>query len=152
MHEKIILVVEDTPHYAKWQIEALLRTFPDMHIRHVDTLLGAHEILNNPHIEVYAIMTDNGYPLVPDGERCGSKNEEGGAGTLLIKQIRQGAFGEIYQQIPIIWHTARISDDKKNRVLSHENPEYGIFTRCFQKGDGVRPFQKMTAYFHETVH
>ncbi len=144
--DEVIIVVEDTPHYAQCEIEAVLRTFPDKRICHVETLLGAHEILNDPNIDVYGIMTDNGYPLVPQGERCGSKSEEGGAGTLLIRQIRQGVFGEHYQTLPVSWHTARIDENKEQRVMAYEMLGAEGLTRCYQKGDGVRPFQQMAAH------
>lgn len=144
--DQVVLVVEDTPHFAQWQIEAVMRIFPDMEIRHVETLLGAHEILNDPAYDVYAVMTDNGYPLVPGGERLGSKSKEGGAGTLLIKQIRAGMFGEHYQDLPVSWHTARISEEKRDRATQYDHDIGDGLTRCFEKGEGVKPFQHMATH------
>lgn len=141
-----ILLVEDTDKYAKWQKKAVRRKFPDAKIIHVTTLLEAHKVLVNPNIYINAVMTDNGYPLVPNGDRCGSKNSEGGAGTLLIKQIRSGYFGELYQDLPISWHTAKINDDKVEKALSYDLEGFEDLTHCYQKGEGHKSYIVMTEH------
>jgi len=141
-----ILLVEDTQKCAKWQKKAVRNTIPEAEIIHVTTLLEAHKILVNPNIYVDAVMTDNGYPLVPDGDRYGSKTSDGGAGTLLIKQIRSGYFGEFYQTLPISWHTAKISDDKIEKVLSYDIDDFEGLTHCYEKGEGHKPYLEMAEH------
>lgn len=144
--EDAILVVEDTAKCAEWQIQAMGRVFPEIKIILARNLKEAHDALSDDRTHIRGILTDNGYPLVRGGERIGSKSIEGGAGTLLVKQIRSGKFGDEYHKLPIAWHTARIDERKIERVMSYEDAESEGMTRCFEKEDGPWGYEEMGSF------
>lgn len=139
----VILVVEDTEKCANWQTEAMHNVFPDKQVMHVTTLEDARKVLLNPEITVYGVLTDNGFPLEPNGERVGSKHETGGAGTLLIRQVRTGEFGEGYRGMNIVWHSADTEPEKVIKTLSQDGTFFIGRTKCFRKGDGISPYEEM---------
>lgn len=144
--KEVILVVEDTPKCANWQVAAVKNIFPDKEIVHVPTLDGARQVLTNPDLDVFGVVTDNGYPITDGGERIGSKDESGGAGTLLIKLIRSGEFGEDYRKLHVVWHSADTEPEKVMKTLSADGTLMIGLTKCFKKGDGVAPYEKMVKY------
>jgi hypothetical protein len=141
--DEIVLVVEDTARCATWQVQAMESKFPDKRVVLARNLKEAHDALNDDRLDVYGMMTDNGYPLVRGGERIGSKSIEGGAGTLLIKQIRSGKFGDKYQDLRVAWHTAKIDERKIERVLGYEDMMSEGSTACFEKEDGPWGYEDM---------
>jgi len=142
-----IIVVEDTPHCAQWQMEAMHATFPDYEVIHVESLEEARQLFRDGAHHVAAVLTDNGYPGVPGGERIGSKTPEGGAGTLLTKLIRRGKMGNEYRDVPIVWHTARLDEGKTSRVMA-----YLGHTRCFEKGEGMEAYLPMGKQLKRWIH
>ena len=146
-HTHTFLLVEDTPECAELQLAAMRYIFPHSTLIHVPTLEEARQVLNRHHQTICGVMTDNGFPVEVGGERMGSKSMEGGAGTMLVRLVRQGEMGENYQDLPIIWHTADIDDDKIEKVMIHAG-----HTKCFSKGEGEAPYRIMAEQLSTWLH
>lgn len=131
LSKSTILVIEDMPEYAAAQLTALHALYPGKQIIHVDNMEDAIDILRDDDLIVEAILTDNGCPLKPGGRILNGQSEEGGAGAMLIRQLRAGEYGRRYQKIRIAWHANEFDNDKVRRIMELDG-DLGR-TYCFKK-------------------
>lgn len=147
-----ILVIEDTAEYAQLQMAAVTALYPDKKVIHVTTLEDAEDVLRDGEYVVEGIMTDNGYPLKPGGERLGAKSMEGGAGTLLIKRLREGYYGKRYQKLRVAWNTEEMSKDKVERIMAFDTEATKDRTICFAKEKTPHIYLEMAKHLRPTLH
>ncbi len=145
MTKPIALMVEDLPEQAAIQKEGLEKAFPGHEIIHVGTLSEACDLLRDTSRHITCLLTDNGFPVQPGGERLGSKTSSGGAGTKLVHDIRDGIFGAAYRTLPIAWHTAMLRAKKIALATSHDTHCPGM-TYCFAKTQTAEGYQEMGLY------
>ena len=110
--EKVILVVDDLRGYHRIYEKFIKEVLGDNYtVKCAFTLSEAAEILRDKNHEVVAAIIDNGFLLVPNGDRKGTARpsvadngvetekhkrlREGGAGGMLLRLIRHGKTGAL---------------------------------------------------------
>ncbi len=145
-----ILIIEDVPELAAAQVKAVNSLYPEKNVIHVTNMEDAVDILRDDDIVVEGILTDNGYPLSPDGKVINTKDESGGAGVLLIKQLREGSHGKRYRKIRVAWHAEQFAKDVVDQLMECDG-DLGR-TYCFKQGKTEKSYLEMAQKLRPTFN